>query len=75
MDGVALINGTRHLYLGMRRLGLVPRWLDPEGASEWRDGDVRLSMKYHSELFRENTSSSFNRSRFISEAHALAETS
>ena len=47
-----------------RRLGLVPRWLNPERASEWRDGDVRLAIKYHSELFGANASS-FNRSRFI----------
>ncbi|KAF8501253.1 hypothetical protein JB92DRAFT_2976612 [Gautieria morchelliformis] len=53
MDGDDLINGTR-------RLGLVPRWLDPEAASEWRDGDVRLGMKYHSEIFPRGYGSSFN---------------
>ena len=64
-DGDEEINGTRRLYLGTRRLGLVPRWLDPKGALEWRDGDVRLGIKYHSEIFRTITRSSFNRLRFI----------
>ncbi|KAF8588240.1 hypothetical protein K439DRAFT_670883 [Ramaria rubella] len=42
------------------RLGLVPRWLDPERVMEWQDGNVRLGMKYHSEIFRAYNGSSFN---------------
>jgi hypothetical protein len=54
MDGGMPYNGTR-------RLGLVPRWLDPARLGNWRDGDVRLGLKYHSEMFQAYNGSSFNR--------------
>ena len=54
VDGNEIINGTH-------RFGLVPRWLDPERASEWRDGGVGLSIIYHSEIFQAYEGGSFNR--------------
>ncbi|KAI0319455.1 hypothetical protein OF83DRAFT_1170223 [Amylostereum chailletii] len=45
------------------RLGQVPQWLDPRGASDtWSDGDVQLTVHHHSAYFdpyTDTTSSSF----------------
>ena len=52
---------------GYWRLGLQPQWLEtPENdTSEWRDGDVRLSLTHHAHFFEPYNQSSFNRYVFL----------
>ena len=48
---------------GYWRLGLQPQWLDTGGneATEWRDGDVHLSLTHHAHFFEPYNRSVFNR--------------
>lgn len=49
------------VFNNTRRLGLVPRWLDVGQAGRWNDQDIKLGLKYHSEMFYAYNGSSFNR--------------
>ena len=48
---------------GYWRLGLLPQWLETSqsGTTEWRDGDVRLSITHHAHFFEPYNRSIFNR--------------
>ena len=47
---------------GYWRLGLQPQWLETdENGTEWRDGDVELSLTHHAHFFEPYNKAIFNR--------------
>lgn len=48
---------------GHWRLGLQPQWLETaeNGTTEWRDGDVQLSLTHHAHFFEPYSRAIFNR--------------
>lgn len=47
------------------RLGQIPQWLDPAkrqpGSSQWRDGNIDLSLVPHAKMFKPYRGPVFNR--------------
>ena len=47
------------------RLGMMPQWLNPDTRGAWRDGNVKLNLVHHAQLYSNYQGTSFNRYAFL----------